>query len=205
MPTKSKKSSLATSKKKGGMLSRVNFSSRKTQFITVILIVGLMGAGWFTYRSFAASWAYTPENKNLKANVWSSTDPSQICSTATIPDPSKNNAQVILLGCPANHASAYISTSGGYIGSWGLMRQYRICAIVKGSGSSVNMDFWYQGTPTGGKTTTYISNQISSTGYKSVCSPYKAVPYQGSIGGSIQCKRETSCQIAVRSMTIEQL
>ena len=34
---------------------KINFNSKRTQFITVIVLVAIMGAGWFTYRSFALS------------------------------------------------------------------------------------------------------------------------------------------------------
>jgi hypothetical protein len=62
--TKSTKRTTTTAKKKSG-LGKLNFNSRKTQFITVIVLVALMGAGWFTYRSFALSNANTIASANL--------------------------------------------------------------------------------------------------------------------------------------------
>lgn len=57
MPKTTKSNKRTISVKKRGFLSKINFRSRKTQFIAVVLIVAVMGAGWFTYRSFAGSWA----------------------------------------------------------------------------------------------------------------------------------------------------
>lgn len=43
-----------TNRKGKGLLSKINFTSRRTQFLVVILLVAVLGGGWFTYRSFAA-------------------------------------------------------------------------------------------------------------------------------------------------------
>lgn len=57
MAKTTKRTKRTASTKKRGLLSRINFNSKKTQFVAVIVIVALMGGGWFTYRSFAGSWA----------------------------------------------------------------------------------------------------------------------------------------------------
>ncbi len=41
--------------RKTGFLNRTGYSSKRTQFIVVMLIVAVMGGAWFTYRSFAAT------------------------------------------------------------------------------------------------------------------------------------------------------
>lgn len=51
--TKSTKRSSAVKQKKGGLFSKINFKSKKTQFIAVIALIAIMGGSWFTYRSFA--------------------------------------------------------------------------------------------------------------------------------------------------------
>jgi hypothetical protein len=53
--TKSTKRPTTAKQKKGGLFSKINFRSRRTQFISVILLIAVMGGSWFTYRSFAAS------------------------------------------------------------------------------------------------------------------------------------------------------
>lgn len=58
MATKTSKASPRGTKavaKKKGILSKVNFYSRKTQFIIVVLIIAIAGGGYFTYKSFAAT------------------------------------------------------------------------------------------------------------------------------------------------------
>lgn len=120
MPTKSKKSSLATSKKKRSILSRINFSSRKTQFITVILIVGLMGAGWFTYRSFAATEIFTANRSNQRMYCVAGGG----CNQAVI-EPAKNNIYVIRL---ATGGKVRATTPGVVL--LGSQAKYRICATM---------------------------------------------------------------------------
>lgn len=120
MPTKSKKSSIATSKKKGGLLSRINFSSRKTQFITVILIVGLMGAGWFTYRSFAATELFTANRS--KGNM--------VCVAGTscnqnVVEPAKNNIYVARIT-----SYGKVRTTLPAVTLIGRYSNYRICATM---------------------------------------------------------------------------
>lgn len=98
MPTKTKKSTATKSKvssnKKSGLLSRINFKSRKTQFFTVILLVAVMGGGWFTYRSFASENVSTANISNNKLRCVSA------CSTPS--EAAKNNLPVIELGYSGN-------------------------------------------------------------------------------------------------------
>lgn len=121
MPTKSKKSSLATSKKKRSILSRINFSSRKkTQFITVILIVGLMGAGWFTYRSFASTELFTANRANGKMYCMIGFG----CDQRVI-EPAKNNIYVARLT-----TGGKVITTTPAVMLIGSQSKYRICATM---------------------------------------------------------------------------
>ena len=58
-PTKTAPKRTNKSKTKKGKLdfltNRINFKSRKTQFILTILVFALVGGAWFTYKSFAAT------------------------------------------------------------------------------------------------------------------------------------------------------
>ena len=64
--TKTTRASSKTTKK--GIFRKINFSSRKTQFLATILIVAVAGAGYFTYQSFASTIiAATRSNGNLYA------------------------------------------------------------------------------------------------------------------------------------------
>lgn len=90
MATKTSKASPRGTKavaKKKGILSKVNFYSRKTQFIIVVLIIAIAGGGYFTYKSFAATsrvYTATIANGQLLA----------LTSSTQINDAAKNNNKV---------------------------------------------------------------------------------------------------------------
>lgn len=66
-PTKTAPKRTNKSKTKKGKLdfltNRINFKSRKTQFILTILVFALVGGAWFTYKSFAATEVYSYSRK----------------------------------------------------------------------------------------------------------------------------------------------
>lgn len=121
-PTATKR---ASSAKKKGLLKRINFTSRKTQFVIVILLVGIMGGGWFTYKSFAASysWTYRPGVRTVYK--------SGNCTLRDITEPSKNNQQVWNVGCSASGANNHTIRTASLLLDPGM---YRACAMVKGNG-----------------------------------------------------------------------
>ncbi len=83
MAKTSKTTKRTTSAKRKGIFSKINLSSPKTRFVAAILLVAVMGGGWFTYRSFAATPTNiyvqcTPSNclnaKTLGVNAFNATD-----------------------------------------------------------------------------------------------------------------------------------
>lgn len=79
MPTKKPSTKQAKTKKKSrlGLLSKINFRSRKTQFIATILVFALIGGGVYTYRSFAAvgdrTYLFSGECLTRGQSIYSST------------------------------------------------------------------------------------------------------------------------------------
>ncbi len=137
-PTKTAPKRTNKSKTKKGKLdfltNRINFKSRKTQFILTILVFALVGGAWFTYKSFAATatatWA--PEG----TAVW--VQDLGGCKTQNINDMAKNNIKVWNVACPPLSVNATIrpltdisAKSPVFLG----VGKYRACSMVKGSGN----------------------------------------------------------------------
>ena len=123
MATKTTKSpsKKATTKKKG-ILSKINFSSRKTQFLATILVIAVAGAGYFTYQSFAgvtAEYVYNAGNSYLMTGTGS----SYYTETA------KNNMKVIKMppGARATVSSARVGEI--YVPA---SQYHRLCLTEKG-------------------------------------------------------------------------
>ena len=165
MATKNKAPSRSTktTNKKKGLLGKLNFSSRKTQFIATILVIAVAGAGYFTYQSFAATvmTATRTNGKLLSSNAY------------VFNDAGKNNTPVFQLRQNSS-VFADFTVPGG--------KTIKYCAIVRAS----------QPTPSvliaavGGWTDPGIIN--ITTSYTSQCMLRK--PYGGttnvrlSIGGN---------------------
>ena len=130
------KASTSTSKKKG-LFARLNLSSKKNQFIAVVLSVAVMGGGWFTVRSFAASpplyslgpsaFMCTPKYPTLQG--------PEGCKITTERDASKNVIGVIHIfsdyDFPVRPFSEFRSKAGYTFES---NKKYEFCVTAKGSG-----------------------------------------------------------------------
>jgi len=127
-PTKTAPKRTNKSKTKKGKLdfltNRINFKSRKTQFILTILVFALVGGAWFTYKSFAATevYSYSPVNGTLKCYNKIVTSCSQISDTGI----GKNSTTVLKFdgGHGVKATSKPMASIGG---------KYRICIVAKGS------------------------------------------------------------------------
>ncbi len=87
--TSSSKASNKSKATKKGLLGRsFNLQSRKVQFVVFILVVAILGGGWFTYKSFAAtaSWTYSISNNNLTGTLQR---PGEKCSISPYNEPQK--------------------------------------------------------------------------------------------------------------------
>lgn len=156
--TKSKKNSVVTSKKKRGILYKINFNSKKTQFITVILLVAVLGGGWFTYRSFAAETASTANVGNSKLRCVSG---STACSTPT--EAKKNNIPVVQLGYLGNSFSIH-----DFMGYNPAPSAVDVCIYATSGGGVINARVEDRGA--GGRVV--LEKQYSIVGeYKWYCMP----------------------------------
>jgi hypothetical protein len=129
-PTKTAPKRTNKSKTKKGKLdfltNRINFKSRKTQFILTILVFALVGGAWFTYKSFAATevYSYSPVNGTLKCYNKIVTSCSQISDTGI----GKNSTTVLKFD--GGHGSASGSSKAYIVAG----SQYRTCVIAKSLG-----------------------------------------------------------------------
>lgn len=123
-----KRSVSANNKKssKGFLSKKFNLQSRKVQFFVVILIVAVLGGGYYTYKSFAA----TPELNVYTLNAYSDFDCGQYCKPTV--DPSKNNATVWTLTSDSGKYS-FISSKKPYY--FEANKTYQFCSFVKGGTS----------------------------------------------------------------------
>lgn len=174
----------ATTTKKKGFLGRsFNLRSRKVQFMVFILIVAILGGGYYTYKSFAASqsWPYTIASHNLIAA------PKGSCQTSYYEEPQKNKMLVWSIACPADRAgnSAQVNTLYSALpAGWG--GTYRFCAYVKGVASSLSVAYSYgypttdfvvsSGAPDLNSFSTIGTNKtpyknFNSSSYQYLCSP----------------------------------
>ncbi len=156
-----------TTQKKGFFKRRFNLQSRKVQFVVVILIVAILGGGWFTYKSFAAtvSYSFSPANDTLKCTH------TCVNGNGKVTESQKNGAVVLLLKPSASSASvAQASNAMLYVGN-----TYRMCAVVRGNGTISLTSF----------TEIPQNIAISSSGYQRVCgvnfSPKNSLRYDPSV------------------------
>ena len=137
-PTKTAPKRTNKSKTKKGKLdfltNRINFKSRKTQFILTILVFALVGGAWFTYKSFAAT-----EGVQVATYVGANLQPSSgtLCSdrkARSVADSQKsgNVWEVPEGGCIEGTYSPEV-TAG---------HSYKVCIVAKGSRAKFKVWFW---------------------------------------------------------------
>ncbi len=191
MATKTKAPSRSTkpTTKKKGLFSRVNFSSRKTQFLLSILIIAVAGAGYFTVSSFAAT---------TVKGTW---DANNLFCSGTIPgcvktqDTQKSNIPIIRINSSSNTGPSF-DTAGSimmYPNS-----SYRYCATAKGRGTLVI-------GPTGNIGSGGFVN-ITTDGYQRVCSDPKINTSQANwrtISGQTVNGGNSRTSISVSSIEVE--
>jgi hypothetical protein len=142
MPTKTKKpptkttSKAKTSKKSPSRLDRVikkfNLARPRNQFIVAFLVVGLLGGGYFAYRSFAESTgvaSYFGENVVPYKDSWGCKTGSFGAYSGYTPQAQKKWNNILWISgsgsCAASASRLYASSAANY----------RMCAVVKGQGS----------------------------------------------------------------------
>lgn len=168
------------SKRTSLLKSKFNLQSRKVQFFVVILIIAVIGGGYFTYKSFAATgrrWVYDIQNGGLAP---SQTDPVRPpCSASHYVEPAKNNKLVWTLACPQPQGrdadyGLKLVTSDGRLNQ--NNNSYRYCAYIKGYATKLMVIGMGDIVNAEGTNFAYSTferfNRQGSTDYKYICSPY---------------------------------
>ena len=173
------------SKQKKSVLNKLGGLSKRSKFIVVVLIFAVLGGGYLTYKSFAATAGpetvvNTAENLSFRSDLG--------CRSNLVNDPAKNNAKVMNVYCPANkfweigyrangRSDPAVSWPAGYI---------TICVLAKGVGE-FRVSWGGYVDWLGSSTVTF---NINDPNYKSYCtSPPHAIDagrpsklYTGNVG-----------------------
>ena len=150
------------SKQKKSVLNKLGGLSKRSKFIVVVLIFAVLGGGYLTYKSFAATAGPSPvrtEAANLRLFDWQNG-----CTKNLVNDTAKNNAIVMNVYCPAGkglYQVAYAHTTAQVTWPQGT---YKTCAMVKGVGKFAINSATING-PTGER-----KYNINSPDYKEYCS-----------------------------------
>ena len=123
------------SKQKKSVLNKLGGLSKRSKFIVVVLIFAVLGGGYLTYKSFAAT-RYTEniatgESENLYAY-----GPIK-CDTSRVNDPAKNNAVVMNIYCPKrNDVTTTYNVTNRLNNSDVVSKGYQqACFMMKGVGT----------------------------------------------------------------------
>lgn len=208
MPKITKRTTKKVNSKNKSILSkRFDLKSRKVQFFVSILIIAVIGGGWFTYRSFAATtkWTYNIANRNLTHDD----DVNKSCKSIRVKEPEKSNQIVISVTCTDRTRGV---TEIGTVGARASANKtYRACAFVKGLGwpnISIGGDAFppraYRGDPYTG-----VSHNIFTGNYTYICSKSLKTVRSGEMHGHISVyntnQPANTSNFRVANIIIEQL
>lgn len=146
MPKTSKKSKAS---KSTGLRKRFDLTNKKVQFFVVIAIVAILGGGWFTYKSFAAtvnSTVYPTTQGGV--GYFSTQTVGTMCSTKKASDSSKNNQTVQFFACSPGPGNQNIAKADIAFFSDGKIPfgTYKACLLIKGSSPyDQNIGTWFTG------------------------------------------------------------
>ena len=161
-----------TNNGKGFFGKSFDLKSRKVQFFVVILIVAILGGGYFTLKSFAATTitdTYTVANRRLRS-VNLSESFSRNCYGKIVTEQDKNGTQSIGLVCSAGSTASRYSVSAVSEGVKLLSSStpnYRYCAATKGVAPTLTFQPRYQDLS--GATNEVRITNFNSGGFTPVC------------------------------------
>ena len=197
-----------TNNGKGFFGKSFDLKSRKVQFFVVILIVAILGGGYFTFKSFAAAYTITVMNNSTSESFnYAPQQKNQNCNIdyQNSYESSKNNLKVVSVGCNGNAnpdvdgwniwTPTYTSMSS-YINTGGIRKPqitpnfYRACVTVRGGGR-IKTTIWTEPYSTLYRSEgTSEKHTIANSGkYERYCSPYRQVigdPRRIRVSGSVQ-------------------
>ncbi len=200
--TSSKSNNINNSK--GFFGKSFDLKNRKVQFFVVILIVAILGGGYFTFKSFAAttqSWVYDINKGNLTMNV----SPLNECSYSKYNEPTKNGKTVWSMACPniSTTSTTAISADTALLPLIGrnYSGNYRACAFIKGGGKGIQVYV------RGGSQGRSAFPMVSTNGYGYYCSPKIFIKSPATVSGGVQLSSgaQAGGWITVSSVVIERL
>ncbi len=188
-----------TTQKKGFFKRRFNLQSRKVQFVVVILIVAILGGGWFTYKSFAAtvSYSFSDPANNLRCGYH---EYSPSCRKFT--DSAKGNTTVFGIW-----NGSFVHTGDQYGNSYITLydaNTYQLCATVKGAGQISLVMMGKDGTFKQPWINLKSFNLNTNGAYQDICAPLKSGSATYPVGPSYGLQAGyTNSLFNVGSMRIE--
>lgn len=180
MPAKSPKKtptrSTSNVTKKSILGRSFNLRSRKVQFVITILVIAVLGGGYFTFKSFAADLTYSFSPKQL-SGYFPTNARSSKCYTNLTTDSSKNSIDVLSATCDYPAANYSVGTpyvtyaKGSRNGNW------RACFGLKGSATGVQQELYVYPSKSGvitgsGKATYSAKHEVNTTSYVAECTPW---------------------------------
>ena len=152
------------SKQKKSVLNKLGGLSKRSKFIVVVLIFAVLGGGYLTYKSFAATAAPASIRQEAAYLRFSG---GKGCNKKLVPEPAKNNQVVMQIYCPPGGYFT-VSSNGSLIPSVKWPRgSYKNCIVAKGVGKFNVGQFFYQGER---QTLAEGIYNINSPDYKTYCS-----------------------------------
>jgi hypothetical protein len=147
------------SNQKKSVLNKLGGLSKRSKFIVVVLIFAVLGGGYLTYKSFAATAGPAPivtvaENMFVKG-----------CTSNKVQDPGKNNLVVMNIACPPKRGWVASNVYRQNMIFW-PSGTYKVCVLAKGVGKfrisqGGNVDFNGLGSK---------NYDINDSTYKEYCS-----------------------------------
>ncbi len=156
------------SKQKKSVLNKLGGLSKRSKFIVVVLIFAVLGGGYLTYKSFAATAGTNPISEVAADSIFSG-EPG--CNRNIIQDPAKNNMRVMQIYCPPGKSYSLNNTYllSGYPVKW-PQGTYKNCVTAKGVGKLVVDGSSDIASPWNSTHAGYRSYNINSPDYKEYCS-----------------------------------
>lgn len=196
--TKTTKKSKAS--KSAGLKRRFDLTNKKVQFFVVIGIVAILGGGYFTFRSFAATTTvYTAKpGSGLKP-----ASTGKNCSAAPSSEStSKGNIAVIALKCTASTSPSLAQVSAS---ASNLTGKTRACFTAKGAGKVDAYASYFVGTAFvhDSRMTATERGKIKSDTFTTVCTPWHTAVQSSRISPAIFVDGSASGKLAVSDITIQ--
>ena len=128
------------SKQKKSVLNKLGGLSKRSKFIVVVLIFAVLGGGYLTYKSFAATAIQNAPKTNIMLAEYLSLYDSPGCTSNNVNDPAKNNLKVMNVYCPPNTKGQFWAGSPNVVKYLYPAGSTQVCITAKGRGLIILKD-----------------------------------------------------------------